>query len=164
VNRSRLWIVLALLFLTACAPEEPMRTVIQVSDARQSGSIPPELQWVEQTIIRAGEVRFTRGGRVENSQVNAGEWSLTAPPEEIARLLTSLSAVDPRALRRIEPQDPPDGGGARSIVITYADGSTLSLDFDPGVEYAGAEPILQALGDFVGYLEWPQDALAQIRP
>lgn len=141
-----------------------MRTVIQVSDARQSGSIPPELQWVEQTIIRAGEVRFTRGGRVENSQVNAGEWSLTAPPEEIARLLTSLSAVDPRALRRIEPQDPPDGGGARSIVITYADGSTLSLDFDPGVEYEGAEPILQALGDFVGYLEWPQDALAQIRP
>lgn len=164
MNRFLLRLMLALLILTACAPEEPMQTVIQVSDARQSGSIPPELQWVEQTVIRADEVRFTRRGRVENSQVNAGEWSLTAPPEEITRLLASLSAVNPRTLHRIEPQDPPDGGGARSIVLTYADGSMLSLDFDPGVEYEGAEPILQALGDFAGCLEWPRDALAQIRP
>ena len=73
-------------------------------------------------------------------------------------LFAQLGAVDCARLKQIEPDDPPDGGGAESFEIVYANGSKCVLTYDAGVTYTDGARIVAPIQAFVLGLALPADA------
>ena len=76
----------------------------------------------------------------------------------MASLFDQLGAVDCARLKRIEPDDPPDGGGVESFEIVYANGKKCILTYDAGVTYTDGALIVAPIRAFVRGLTLPADA------
>lgn len=125
----------------------------------QSGPILPELQWYEQIVITRKGAVLTRNGRTPDSQVNAGQWEFALPQERLDAFFAQLAAIDTSHIRRIEPDDPPDGGDTESFTIVYTNGQRLELRFDPGVTYSSGGEAIASLGrQYLLTLTLPVDA------
>ncbi len=149
------------LVLAGCQTEQPMtNTVEQVIYTADSGPVLPELQWHEERVITRTAVTLTRNGRVAATQINAGAWAV---PVDAAALLDELAAVDCASLTRVEPADPPDGGGTVSYTLVFADGDPCVLTFDPGVTYTGSEAITAPVQALLQTLPWPPEAASRIK-
>jgi hypothetical protein len=136
-----------------------MHEVTEFIYTSQSGSILPGLQWYEQIVITRNGAVLTRNGRTPDSQVNGGQWEIALPTERLEAFFTQLAAIDTSHIRRIEPDDPPDGGDTESFTIVYANGQRLELRFDPGVTYSGGGEAIASLGrEFIRNLDLPVDA------
>lgn len=136
-----------------------MNDIAEFIYTSQSGSILPELQWYEQIVITRSGAVLTRNGRTSESLVNAGQWEFALPQERLDAFFAQLSAIDTSNIRRIEPDDLPDGGGTEGFTIVYANGQRLELRFDPGVTYSGGGEAIASLGrKFIRNLVLPVDA------
>jgi len=156
-----LMVISLALILTGCQTEQPMSdTVEQIIYAANSGPVLPDLQWHEEIIIARDGVTLNRNGRVDNSQINAGSWTL---PADTGALLGDLAAVNCADLKRVEPADPPDGGGTISYELIFTDGSRCVLTYDPGVTYTGGEAVTEPVQAFLRTLSWPAEAASRIK-
>ena len=135
-----------------------MNNVTQVSYTSDAGTILPELQWHEQIVITKSEVSLTRNGRVADTQINAGSWEIPVDAEKITALLEQLAQVDCATIKRVEPDDVPDGGGTESYTIAYALGKECSLVYDPGTTYTNGELVVKPIQAFTRSLVLPADA------
>ncbi len=135
-----------------------MPKISQVIYTAGSGTILPKLQWSERFTITGDSVSLTRTGKVNDTAVNAGTWEFAADAQAVAALFAQLAAVDCARLKRIEPDDPPDGGGAESFEIAYANGKKCVLTYDAGVTYTGGELIVAPIRAFARALTLPADA------
>jgi hypothetical protein len=135
-----------------------MTTLIQITYTFDSGPILPEMQWHEQYVITRTGATFNRNGRTVDSQVNAGSWPVGADRRSLAGLFQQLEAVRTAGIRRIEPEDRPDGGHTESYTLLYAGGKTVSLLVDPGTVYTGGEAITGPVRAFVHGLRLPAQA------
>lgn len=135
-----------------------MTTLNQIIYACDSGPILPELQWHEQFVIAATGVTFSRNGRTPDSDVNAGDWKVGVERASLAALFRQLEAVRTARIRRVEPDDRPDGGHTESYTLLYAGGKTFSLMLDPGTVYTGGEAITGPVKTFVQGLTLPAPA------
>jgi hypothetical protein len=95
---------------------------------------------------------------VSDTAVNAGTWETAVDAEATRALFAQLAAVDCTAIRRVEPDDPPDGGGAESFEIVYANGKKCVLTYDPGVTYTDGALIVAPIRAFVRGLALPAGA------
>jgi hypothetical protein len=151
-----LFIVLA---LTGCQEEENMKDITQITIVSEAGSILPELQWHEEYTITEGHVTFRRSGNADTSDVNSGSWEIPADAHEISDLFLVLETVDLRSIERVEPLDPPDGGGSSYYTITFTNDKSFSLNYNPGVTYTNGELIAKPLQDFLDTLQLPIEAV-----
>jgi hypothetical protein len=116
------WMFLFALNLARCNTEWSMDDIIQVVYTSEAGPILPELQWHEQIIITAEKITLTRTGRTDETEINAGAWEFEADSAQVTALFATLQVIDCATLRRIEPDDPPDGGQTESYTLHYASG------------------------------------------
>lgn len=141
-----------------------MDDVSQVSYTSDAGTILPELQWHEQIIITKSKVLLTRNGRVANTRINAGRWEFAADEHKVAALFAQLETINCATIKRIEPDDPPDGGGARSYIFLYGRNKTFSLMYDPGTTYTNGELLVRPVESFIQSLNLPAAAASRYRP
>jgi hypothetical protein len=146
------------LWLAGCRADDAMKDISTIAYSSDVGSILPEMQWHEEVTISRDRISFTRNGRVPGTQVNEGNWEFAADETQVIALFTVLQAVNCTSLQRIEPEDAPDGGGRESYTITYANGKTCSLSFDPGVTYTNGERITVPVQTFLQTLDLPAEA------
>lgn len=149
------------LCITGCNKGQSMDKIIQVTCTADSGAILPELQWHEIMVITPGRVVLTRNGKVPDTQVNTGSWEIPIDEQQTAELFEKLNAVERSAIKRVEPQDAPDGGGTETFTITYESSPELSLMMDPGTTYTNAEGILLPLRAFIKDLALPAEAASR---
>ena len=162
---GKLLVILAALFCAAgCTRAEPMNNVTQVSYTSDAGTILPELQWHEQIVITRSKVSLTRNGRVADTQINAGSWEIPVDPQEIATFFEQLAAVDCATIKRVVPDDVPDGGGIESYTIAYARGKARSLVYDPGTTYTNGDLLVKPIDLFIQSLTLPADAASRYQP
>lgn len=135
-----------------------MRDISEVIYTSDAGTILPERQWHERIVIRREQVTLARNGRVAGTQVNVGRWSFAADGRAVDALFKQLETVDCAGMKRIEPADPPDGGGTESYTIVYGRGKQCVLTYDPGVTYAGGEAIVGPVKAFIRGLALPASA------
>ena len=152
-----------LLCLSACAPEPPMNRLTQITFSRDSGSILPELQLHEEYTLTRQNAAFSRSGKIAATQANAGAWDLSADPAALEALFTQVEVLPCANFKRVEPPDPPDGGGTQTYTLTYASGAPCTLTFDPGVTYSGSEALTQPVQQFLSSLTLPAEAAAPYR-
>jgi hypothetical protein len=138
-----------------------MNDISQVTTTSDSGTILPELQWHEQIVITKDKVTLIRKGRTADTQVNAGTWEFAVDAQKAAALFAQLKAVDCARIKRIEPDDVPDGGGAESYTVVYGGKKQCSLVYDPGVTYTGGELIVKPVKAFMQGLTLPADAASR---
>jgi hypothetical protein len=157
-------VVLACLSIccAGCTAGGRVGTISQVTYTADSGPILPELQWHERITITGDGVTLARNGKVKDTQVNAGTWELAVDAQAVAALFAQLETVDCAAVKRVEPDDPPDGGGAESYEIVYASGATCTLAYDPGVTYTGGESIVAPVRAFVRAQALPPEAASKL--
>jgi hypothetical protein len=160
VKGKRVAMLAALLcgLATGCRAARPVNEIAQITYTSTAGPILPELQWHEEIVIMPEKVVLSRNGRVEESEVNAGSWEVAVDAEAVATLFEQLSAVDCATIKRVEPDDPPDGGHSESYRITYASGIPCSLDYDPGATYTNGELIVEPIRVFLANLDLPASA------
>jgi hypothetical protein len=72
--------------------------------------------------------------------------------------------VDCATVKRVEPDDQPDGGGTESYTIAYARGKECSLVYDPGTTYTNGELLVQPIVLFIQSLALPFDAADRYVP
>lgn len=132
--------------------------VTRIEYTSEAGPILPELRWYERYVVSADHVTFERRGTVSETQVGAGTWEIEANPQAIAALFAQLQAVDPSMIVRVEPPDPPDGGGTNTYTVFYAGGKTLELRYDPGTDYTGGTQITTPIDAFLRELNLPAEA------
>lgn len=161
--RLCLFLTALLLCLSACAPEPPMNRLTQITFSRDSGSILPELQLHEEYTLTRQSAAFSRSGKIAATQANAGAWELSADPAALEALFTQAEALPCAGFKRVEPADPPDGGGTQTYTLTYASGGPCTLTFDPGVTYAGSEALTLPVQQFLAALTLPAEAAAPYR-
>ncbi|NLE75703.1 MAG: hypothetical protein GX605_02980 [Chloroflexi bacterium] len=160
---------LALLALTllgaaaGCGGQRGMDKIIQVVYTADSGPVIPEMQWHERITISRDKVTLMRNGRADRTLVNAGAWEWTADQESAAALFAQLQAVDCPAIRRIEPEDSPDGGGATTYTVIRSKGRPCTLTYDPGATYAGGQQIVEPVRAFILGLALPAEAGSRYR-
>ncbi len=161
----RLYAFLTALFLclSGCAPEPSMNRLAQITFSRDSGSILPELQLHEEFTLTRQSAAFSRSGKIAATQANAGAWDLSADPAALEALFTQAEALPCANFKRVEPPDPPDGGGTQTYTLTYASGAPCTLTFDPGVTYSGSEALTQPVQQFLSSLTLPAEAAAPYR-
>jgi hypothetical protein len=140
-----------------------MTTLTQITYSFDSGPILPELQWREQFVIARTRVTFSRNGRIADSDVNAGSWPVAADSRDLAGLFQQLEAARTARIKRIEPEDQPDGGHTETYTLSYAGGKTFSMMVDPGVVYAGGEAVIGPITAFVQRLKLPEAANSRYR-
>ncbi len=149
-------IILTGVLLAGCQAEEAMKPELtRIVYTSAAGTILPELQWFESFTITPGRVTLTRSGRTADTQVNAGSWDIAVEQQATADLFAALHGVNCAALRRVEPQDAPDGGGTESYTLGYADGGECELLFDPGVTYPTSEAVTAPVQSFLQGLALP---------
>jgi hypothetical protein len=156
-----LWMLLTAalsIWIAGCGARRDMDAVVEVTVTSDSGPILPELQWHERIIITADGATLSRNGRVSDTAVNAGTWEIAVDAEATRALFAQLAAVDCTAIRRVEPDDPPDGGGAVRYEIGRASGARCILAYDPGVTYTGGDRIATPVQAFVRDLALPEAA------
>ncbi|NPV77175.1 MAG: hypothetical protein HPY59_12490 [Anaerolineae bacterium] len=156
-KRLVLFILLLSISLTACKTVKNMNKISQISYTSDSGTILPELQWHEQITITPGEVTLARNGKTPDSIVNAGTWDFAVEGQKTATLFEQLEAIDCSAIQRIEPQDPPDGGGSEAYTLLYANGDKCSLVYDPGTSYTNGEEVVKLVQAFIQNLTLPAE-------
>lgn len=135
--------------------------ISQITYAIDSGTILPELQWHEQFVITRNQVTLSRNGRVPGSEVNAGTWTFPADGSQVKALFRQLEGVNGSRIKRVEPDDPPEGGYTESYTILYSNGKTHSLWYDPGTTYAGGEIIVKPVKAFIQGLVLPATATSR---
>ena len=159
---GKLLVILAALFCAAgCTRAEPMNNVTQVSYTSDAGTILPELQWHEQIVITKSKVSLTRNGRVADTQINAGSWEIPVDEQKMQALFEQLATVDCATIKRVAPDDVPDGGGTESYTIAYARGKACSLVYDPGTTYTNGESLVKPIKLFIQSLILPTDAASR---
>lgn len=134
-------------------PVEPgLHTAERVIVVKDSGPVIPQ-ESEQYDISRAG-VRFRRAGETA-STINAGEWEIEPDAAALTLLFERLGAVDCTAIRQILPTEVPDGGGSASYEVRYDDGSTCDVWYREGITYTGAEPLVEAVEEFLATLALP---------
>lgn len=162
--RGKLFVILAIIFcrgITGCQTEQAMNDISQVSYTSDSGTILPELQWHEQIIITKNKVSLTRNGRAADTKVNTGVWEFVVDEPKVTALFAQLTAVNRAAIKRVEPDDPPDGGGTESYTIIYAGDQEFSLVYDPGTTYTNGGLIVEPVEAFIQSLTLPAEAASR---
>jgi len=154
-------ILVALTFPLGCEAPRTMNAITRITYTSDSGSILPELQWHEEFVITADRVTLIRNGRTADTQVNAGTWEIDVSADAVTALFSDLEETRPSRIRRVEPEDAPDGGGTERYTISYGRNRTLSLSYDPGVTYTGGEEIVDRVQAFLKELALPAEAAAQ---
>lgn len=144
--------------MAGCETADSMSDISQVIFTSGAGTILPELQWGEQIIIARDKVSLTRSGATGDTQVNAGSWEIVVEAQKVTALFEQLKAVDCSIIRRVEPDDPPDGGGSQSYTVVYANGEKCTLLYDPGTTYANGDLIARPVDEFIESLELPAAA------
>lgn len=104
---------------------------------------------------------LTRSGRVANTEVNAGSWDFAADERTVQALFEQLATIDCAAIKRVAPDDVPDGGGTESYTIAYARGKACSLAHDPGTTYTNGELLVKPIKLFIQSLILPTDAASR---
>ncbi len=99
------------------------------------------------------------GPRIRRSTPERGNLSVGA--DAVTALFADLEETRPSRIRRVEPEDAPDGGGTERYTISYGRNRTLSLSYDPGVTYTGGEEIVDRVQAFLKELALPAKAAAQ---
>jgi len=135
-----------------------MNNITQVSYTSDAGTILPELQWHEQISITRSKVSLTRNGRVADTRVNAGSWEFAADERKVQALFEQLATIDCAAIKRVAPDDPPDGGSTESYTIAYERGKECLLVYDPGTTYTNGELVVKPIQAFTRSLVLPADA------
>jgi len=125
---------------------DSIKTVIYEAD---SGSVLPEQQWHVRYDIDRTAVTLTRNGRSPSSVILSGSWKLAADTAAIEDFFRRIEAVDIAAMRRVEPADIPDGGGAQTIALVFASGKRVEFDYPPGVFYANGEELIATVRTFI---------------
>ena len=74
-----------------------------------------------------------------------------------------MQALSCAGFKRVDPADPPDGGGTHSYTLTYTSGDPCTLTFDPGVTYSGSEALTQPVQQILAALTLPAEAAAPYR-
>jgi hypothetical protein len=138
-----------------------MNDISQVSYASDAGTILPELQWHDQIIITKSKVSLTRNGRVANTKINAGTWEFASDEQKVTAFFEQLEAIDCSTIKRLEPADPPDGGGTESYTIVYASGKKFSLVYDPGTTYTNDKLLVKPIDRFIQSLSLPAEAASR---
>jgi len=160
--RKRVWAAFAAVLCQCglgCGAERCLDDVLQVTYACESGPILPELQWYEETVISAEQVVFTRTGKYAETEVNQGTWTFPADAERVAALFGDLAGVDCAGIRRLEPEDAPDGGETAHYAVSYGRrGRTLTLRYNPGVTYTDGDLVIEPIASFLSDLVLPDDA------
>jgi hypothetical protein len=140
-------------------PEPPaghgQRTVARVIVVKASGPVNP--QWSEHYDISGTTVQFRRAGE-PNSPINAGVWEIEPAAAAVALLFERLGQADCSQIREILPEEAPDDGGSASYEVRYDDGSTCAVWYRDGITYAGAEPVVDAVEEFLASLALPAGA------
>ena len=138
-----------------------MNDIAQVSYTSDAGTILPELQWHEQIVITRSKVSLTRNGRVADTQINAGSWEIPVDAQKIAALFEQLATVDCSTIKRVAPDDVPDGGGTETYAIVNARGKGCSLVYDPGTTYTNGELLVKPIAVFLQSLTPPAEAASR---
>ncbi|MCU0522763.1 MAG: hypothetical protein MUF84_19005 [Anaerolineae bacterium] len=144
--------------MAGCKAGHPMKSITQVTYTSDSGTILPELQWHEQFDITREGVVLTRNGRTPDTEVNAGTWEITVEEDAVAALFAQLEGANPTRIKRVEPEDPPDGGGTEEYAVAYGRDKTLTMRLDPGVTYTGGDSIVAPVQAFLRDLTLPPEA------
>ena len=135
-----------------------MKAIREIRYLNSSGSILPEMQWSEEYSLTEAEVALVRKGKIENSQVNAGSWTLSPDRQSLQELFAVLQNLDCAKVKRIDPADPPDGGGSEEFTIIYESGGTCNMRFDPGVSYENGDEYAAMIRRFFSEIELPDGA------
>lgn len=141
-----------------------MNKISQISYDSYSGAILPELQWHEQITITPGKVILTRNNNSPDTIVNVGTWDFTVEEQKTIALFEQLETIQCTAIKRIEPQDAPDGGSTEAYTLFHADGSQCSLLYDPGATYTNGEVIVKPIQTFIQDLTLPAEAANRYNP
>ncbi|MDY0170281.1 MAG: hypothetical protein RBS80_27300 [Thermoguttaceae bacterium] len=140
-----------------------VKEIDQVSYTSSSGPILPELQWHEEIVISRQRATLSRNGRVAETEVNAGSWECSIDEAAVTALFAQLAAVDFAAIRRNEPEDPPDGGDTESYVLRHTDSTEFALWVEPGVTYTHGELITSPVDAFIRRLDFPAESANRYR-
>ena len=154
-------IIIIVLMLSGCDKADAMKEIKQIIYTSDSGTILPELQWHEEYVIDQDSVTFKRSGRTENTTVNAGEWEIKVDSEDLIGLFDQLEILKYEEIKKIEPQDIPDGGGSESVQIVFSNGKSFRMDLTPGVTYSNGNLIMDPIQSFIAQLEFPVEAFPQ---
>ena len=149
-------------FITGCEKEEPMKEITQITYAKASGPIVPEMQMYESYTITRETVTLTRTGNVEDTLVNQGTWQVEFEPASATVLFETLAGVDIESIQKVEPEDIPDGGGSEYYTLTYSNGQVFSMEFTPGVTYRNGNLITQLIKELIRQIELPAEARMEI--
>lgn len=159
--KGKLFVILAVIFcecIAGCKTGQSMNDISQVTYTSDSGTILPELQWREQIIITKNKVSLTRNGRTADTQVNAGTWEFAVDGPKVTALFAQLETINCATIKRMEPDDLPDGGGTESYTIVYAGDQECSLVYDPGTTYTDGILIVKPVEAFIRNLTLPVGA------
>lgn len=138
-----------------------MQAIVQVTYTSEAGPILPERRWHETMTITEQTITFVRSDGGPGSQVNAGTWTWAAETAVVTALFAQLATVDCTTLKRIEPDDPPDGGHTESYTLTYARHKPCTLVYNPGVRYTSDAQIVEPMQAFMRGLRLPQAAASR---
>lgn len=155
----RLLLLFCALLPTACRQAPGTHVVVRAIFVRHSG--PVDNPWSEQYDISSAGVEFRRTGE-PGSPINAGTWQLEFDASAVARLCDRLAAVDCSRIQEIVPDDVLDGGGSALYQLHYAGGGTCDVWYRGGITYAGAEPLVAAVDEFVRGLTLPAAASSRM--
>ena len=164
--KSKLFVILAVIFcecVTGCTTGRNMNDISQISYTSNAGTISPELQWYEEIIITNNNVTLTRQGRTTDTEINEGSWEFVVDEQNVAALFAQLESVDVTSIKRIEPEDPVDGGDAVSYTIVYANSKTFSLAYVPGTTYTDGMLIVNPIEIFIQSLNLPIEAISRYK-
>ena len=106
---------------------------------------------------------MSRNGRAANTEINAGTWEFAVDEQNVTALFEQLEAINCSTIKRIEPEDPVDGGDTESYTILYARDKTFSLVYDPGTTYTDGELIVKPVEVFIQSLRLPVEAVSRYK-
>lgn len=156
-------VVICSIGITGCSMIRNRNKISQVSYSSDAGPILPELQWYEEIIITKDNVTLIRNGGMPDSEINAGTWVFAVEKQDVGTLFAQLEAIDSSTIKRIEPDDPIDGGHTESYTIVYGGNKTVSLMYDPGTTYADGELIVEPIDLFIQNLSFPVEAASRYK-
>jgi hypothetical protein len=148
-----------ILTLTACSGNKSMKNISQIDCYTASGPVSPEYQWQENINITPDKVVFTRSGSGPDSLINAGTWIIPVDQHMTDELFSELETVDISTIKRVEFDDPIDGGGRESCTISYEQGNIFSVGNDTEGNSENGELITGPINAFLSQLDFPEDAL-----
>jgi hypothetical protein len=145
-----------MIIMSACSGRQTMKNITQIECFAVSGPVSPEFQWQESIIITAEKVTFSRSGSGTDSVINSGIWTIPVDTQKISELFSKLEAVDTSAIKRVEFEDPIDGGGYESYTISYDKNKTFSISNDTEGQTENADLIIEPINEFIQQLDFPK--------